>query len=62
MFDFMLISSDRPAPIAAGTFGIDPRVPQLNLRHYQPTGCPSLEQFEARFQVANDPRAAHRAA
>jgi hypothetical protein len=36
---------------AAGQFGI---VPGIQLRAYRPSGCPSLEQFEARFRLAND--------
>ena len=48
-----------PTPIAAGQFGI---VQGVELRPYRPVGCPSMEQFEARFLLANDrgdkPRAA----
>jgi hypothetical protein len=44
---------DQPKAPAAGQFGIE-RSAGLELRIYRPAGCPSMEQFEARFQVAND--------
>ena len=40
-----------PTPPAAGQFGISQGV---ELRRYRPQGCPSLEQFEARFRQSND--------
>jgi hypothetical protein len=42
-------SSNRPEPLAAGRFGIRPG---LEPRPYHPVGCPSLDQFEAKFQRA----------
>lgn len=60
--DDLAITSDRKAIApAAGQFGIAAgRGPEL--RAYRPSGCPSLEQFEARYRLANDrndtPRAA----
>jgi hypothetical protein len=39
-----------PNPPAAGQFGMDK--PGVELRSYRPLGCPSLEQFEARFLFA----------
>jgi hypothetical protein len=54
--DVRTISGDncnQPLPPAAGQFGIE-RSAALELRIYRPAGCPSMEQFEARFQVAND--------
>lgn len=51
----------KATPPAAGQFGISPGR-ELNARSYRPAGCPSLDQFEARFLLANDradtPRAA----
>ena len=50
----------KPAAPAAGQFGIEAGRPES--RPYRPAGCPSPEQFEARFSLANDradsPRAA----
>lgn len=40
-----------PTPLAAGQFGINPGV---EVRAYRPLGCPSLEQFEAHFQLTDD--------
>lgn len=47
--------SDRskPEPLAAGRFGI---WPGTEPRPYHPADCPSLEQFEAHFNQANDER------
>ncbi|HEV2568373.1 hypothetical protein [Sphingomonas sp.] len=42
-----------PTAPAAGRFGIA-RSDGLELRIYRPVGCPSVEQFAARFHVAND--------
>jgi hypothetical protein len=42
-------SSGRPEPLAAGRFGIRPG---LEPRPYHPVGCPSLDQFEAKFRKA----------
>jgi hypothetical protein len=54
--DVRVITGDncnQPLPPAAGKFGIEHSL-GLELRIYRPAGCPSMEQFEARFQVAND--------
>ena len=48
-----------PTPIAAGQFGI---LHGVELRPYRPVGCPSLEQFEASFLLANDSSDSPRAA
>lgn len=45
----------KPSAPAVGQFGIDSgRAGEV--RPYRPTGCPSVEQFEARFGRANDGR------
>lgn len=43
-----------PKPPAAGQFGMDK--PGAERRAYRPSGCPSLEQFEAAFLLASDRR------
>ncbi len=54
-------SEHKGRPPAAGQFGIAAGA-TTDMRGYLPTGCPSVEQFEARFILANDrhqpPRAA----
>lgn len=44
--------SNKPQAPAAGRFGIEPG--GVELRAYRPLGCPSLEQFEARFLLADE--------
>ena len=45
-------TTDKPSPPAAGKFGLDRN--GVELPAYHPTGCPSLEQFEARYLFASD--------
>lgn len=45
-----------PLPPAAGQFGLGPHGRLIEPHGYHPAECPSLEQFEARFLIANDPR------
>ncbi|NNM75451.1 hypothetical protein HJG53_00815 [Sphingomonas sp. ID1715] len=47
-------NDDKTIAPAAGRFGIA-RADVMELRIYRPAGCPSAEQFAARFHVANDP-------
>ncbi len=46
---------------AVGQFGV-PSGHAADVHGYRPAGCPSLEQFEARFRLAGDPHGAPRAA
>ncbi|MVO78564.1 hypothetical protein GON01_11560 [Sphingomonas sp. MAH-20] len=44
----------KPLPPAAGKFG--ERAVSASSGGYRPAGCPSPDQFEARFLFANDPK------
>lgn len=47
-------TGSKPLPPAAGKFG--ERGPAEVSGGYRPAGCPSMDQFEARFLFANDRR------
>ncbi|MFD1611371.1 hypothetical protein ACFSCW_06100 [Sphingomonas tabacisoli] len=51
-----------PVPPAAGQFGWMPSAASGEAHGSRPTGCPSLEQFEARYLYSNDPHHPPRAA
>lgn len=61
MHKLLTVHDEETKAPAAGQFGIA-GAPAPELRAYRPAGCPSLEQFEARFLLASDrddrPRAA----
>ena len=44
----------KPLPPAVGRFGEHGVGGAFEPSTYRPTGCPSLEQFEARFLFANE--------
>jgi hypothetical protein len=46
--------SSKPPPPAAGKFG--ERAVGQAVGAHRPSGCPSLDQFEARFLFANNPK------
>jgi hypothetical protein len=60
--DFIQARRSKLPPPAAGQFGLGPCAERVELRAYRPAGCPTLEQFEARFTIANDPHHPPRAA
>lgn len=49
----------KPLPPAAGKFG---ELAADKTGGHRPSGCPSVDQFEARFLLANDPKHPPRAA
>lgn len=61
MNSVVTVNSRKAQAPAAGHFGVATGL-TVEPRSYRPSGCPSLEQFEARFRFANDrddsPRAA----
>jgi hypothetical protein len=46
-------TNGKECPPAAGQFGIAAGA-SFDVRSYRPAGCPSVEQFAARFCVTND--------
>jgi hypothetical protein len=58
---FVTLPSAKPLAPAAGRFGIDAGRGD-EMRAYRPAGCPSMEQFAARFRLANDRDGSPRAA
>ena len=49
----------KPLPPAAGRFG---ELAADKTGGHRPSGCPSIDQFETRFLLANDPKRPPRAA
>ena len=62
MSDIVKPIRTKPSPPAAGRFGLLPPADRLELRAYTPSGCPSLEQFEARFLFGGESRTPPKAA
>ena len=49
-------SKPAPLPPAVGQFGIFPAGGVIELHAYRPSGCPSIEQFEAGLLFAKTSR------